>query len=274
MDTLPDEILLRIFSFVPFKQRIHLRILSWRWSQLLHDHTLLWKVCIKKSSCQDHQLEALISAAKRVVEVDFFNCYHLTGSCLLRTGLSRLRHLTLTGTAISNCILGKILEACKNELMELNLVGTLISAECLPYIVALKKLKYISVPPEDVNGFGKRAAIKIVERCRTLRTLDCQEGYFFDGEDILWIVHANPNLTGLLIPYAFIDDDKLIFITENLRNLSRLCVCETGVTQECVQRIKSGTLLGCQPYTIIMNLSNCDSFPGETICARNNLLAN
>ena len=57
----------------------------------------------------------------------------------------------LTGTAISDDILSRILHACSNELMELHLAGTRISDQCLPYIVALKKLKYISVPGEDVR---------------------------------------------------------------------------------------------------------------------------
>lgn len=116
--------------------------------------------------------------------IDFFNSFQLTGSCLLHAALSRLRHLTLTGTAISDDILNRILHACSNELMELHLAGTRLSDQCLPCIVALKKLKYISVPREDAHGFGKRAALEIVQRCPTLRTFDCQEGYLFDGKEI------------------------------------------------------------------------------------------
>ena len=207
MDILPDEILLRIFLFIHFKQRIVLRTVSLRWSQLLYDDTLLQKVCIRKSSCEDHQLKTLFTAAKRVVVVDFFNSFQL-----LHAGLSSLRHLTLTGTAISDHILIRILQACSNVLLELYLAGTHISGQCLPYIIALENLKYISLPPEDAHGFGKTAALEIVERCPTLRTFDCQEGYLFVGEEISWIVHANPKLTGLLILYAFIDNEKLEFI--------------------------------------------------------------
>ena len=102
MDILPDEILLRIFTFLPFVMRITLRLVSWRWRKVLFDHSLLQRVKINGRNCEDHQLETLMSAAKRVVEVDFFNCVNLTGSCLMSTELSRLRHLTLTGTAINN----------------------------------------------------------------------------------------------------------------------------------------------------------------------------
>lgn len=240
MDILPDEILLRIFAFLPFVKRITLRLVSWRWRKLLFDHSLLQKVVINNTGCQDHQLEPLMSAAKRVVEVDFFNCYNLTGSCLLSTGLSRLRNLTLTGTAITNGILLRILESCKNQLIELNLAGTRISlCECCPYIVELKKLKYFSAPPRDITASGRTAVVEIAERCPMLRTLDCQEGYFLDGEDISRIVQANPMLTSLLIPFSFVNDDTVIFIVENLSNLRYLCICETDVNQECAQRIKS-----------------------------------
>ena len=84
MDILQDEILVRIFSFIHFKQRIMLRTVSWRrWSQLLYDCTLLQEVSFRNTSCEDHQLKTLFTAAKRVMVIDFFNRFQLTGSCLL-----------------------------------------------------------------------------------------------------------------------------------------------------------------------------------------------
>ena len=43
MDKIPDEILLRIFSFIHFTERIVLRMVSLRWSSLLYDYSL-WKM--------------------------------------------------------------------------------------------------------------------------------------------------------------------------------------------------------------------------------------
>lgn len=65
------------------------------------------------------------------------------------------------------------------ELTELHLAGTRISDKSLPHIIALPKLKYISVPRENAHGFGRSSALTILGNCATLRTLDCQEGYFF-----------------------------------------------------------------------------------------------
>ena len=245
MDILPDEILLRIFAFLPFVKRITLRLVSWRWSRLLLDHSLLQQVVINMyTSCEDHQLEHLMSAAKRgVVEVDFCGCYNLTGSCLLSTDLSRLRKLTLTGTAIQNGTLLRILNLCKDELMELNLTRTrrISMCVCLPILVELKKLKYFAAPPPTLRNCseGKWAVVELVERCQTLRALDCQGGYHFNRDDLTRIVQANPRLTSLVIPFSSLFNDTLMWIVESLSNLRYLCICETHVTQECVQRIKS-----------------------------------
>ena len=132
-----------------------LRTVSLRWSQLLYDVTLLQNMCIRKSICEDHQLKTLSTAAKRVVVVNFFSSFQLTGSCLLHAGLSRPRNLTLTGTLINDHILVRIVQACSNVLLELHLAGTRISCQCLPYIIALENLKYLSLPPGDAHGFGK-----------------------------------------------------------------------------------------------------------------------
>ena len=237
MDKLPDEILLRIFFFIHFTERIILRTVSWRWSSLRYDHSLLKDISITKSYCEDCQLSTLFAAAKTLIAVDFFNSRLLDGSCILQAGLNRLRHLNLSGTSVTDKILSSILQI-SSELVELNLIGTRISESCLPDIIGLKKLKVISFPPEDVCGFGKRGVLMVVKNCPSLRTLDCQEGYFFVKEEITEIVSNNCQLTGLIIPYAFVDDNTVMYIIESLKNLRHICVCETSVSQACVDRMQ------------------------------------
>lgn len=208
MDKLPDEILLRIFSFLHFTQRIILRPVSWRWSYLLYDQSLLENVSITKLRCEDCQLFALFTASKRLIAVDLFNSRWLDGSCISHAGLSRLKHLTLSGTGITEQILSKILKA-SSELLELHLAQTRISEKCLPEIIGLKKL------------------------------LDCQEGYLFNQEEISQIIHCNWQLSSLIIPYAFVDDSTFTFLIEKLENLTYICVCKTSVSQACVNQIKT-----------------------------------
>ena len=181
MDKLPDEILLRIFSFIHFTERIILRTVCWRWSSLLYDPSLLENISITRSYCTDHQLASLFAASKSLIAVDFFNSRSLNGSCILLAGLSRLTHLTLTAPGITDRILSCILQA-SSELVELHLTGTQISELCVPDIIGLGKLRYFAFPPEDVCRFSKRGVLAIVKGCPALRTLDCQEGYFF----VLW----------------------------------------------------------------------------------------
>ena len=123
--------------------------------------------------------------------------------------------------------------------MELHLTGTRISELCVPYIIGLKKLGYIAVPPEGVCGFSNRCILTIVKNCLFLTTLDCQEGNFFDLEEVAEIVTNNFQLTGLIITYAFIDDNMFMFVIVSLRNLTHICVCKTSVTQVCVDIMKS-----------------------------------
>ena len=238
MDKLPDEILLRIFFFLHFTQRIILRPVSRRWSYLLYDQSLLENVSITKLHCEDCQLFALFTASKRLIAVDLFNSRWLDGSCMLHAGLSRLKHLTLSGTGITEQILSKIPKA-SSELLELHLAQTRISEKCLPEIIGLKKLQYITVPPEDVFGFGRSGVLAIAKSSPSLRTLDCQEGYLFNQEEISQIIHCNWQLSSLIIPYAFVDDSTFTFIIEKLENLTYICMCETSVSQACVNQIKT-----------------------------------
>ena len=202
------------------------------------DQSLLRQISIVKSHCEDQQLLPLFAAAKRLVAVGLFNSHFLDGSCILRAGLSGLRHLNLSGTRVTDRILLQVLKA-SSELVELHLAGTRISEECLPAIIGLKKLRYIAIPPEGACGFGKRGMLEIAKNCPSLRTLDCQEVYFVNEDELIQIVGSNRLLTCLLIPYAFVDNRIFRFITDSLENLTYICVCETSVTQACVDIMRS-----------------------------------
>lgn len=121
------------------------------------------------------------------------------------------------------------------ELTELHLAGTRISDKSLPHIIALPKLKYISVPRENAHGFGRSSALTILGNCATLRTLDCQEGYFFFG-GITLDSGEQPTTDWLTHPICL---PTLMFIVESLTKLAYICVCETEVTQDCVRMLKS-----------------------------------
>ena len=183
------------------------------------DNSLLRTITIRRAICEDDKLQAYFTASRRLTEVDLFSCHFLNGSCILNAGLTRSRIMNLTGTAVTDLTLAKILQETK-ELTELHLAGTPISDKSLSHIIALPKLKYISVPPENAHGFSRSSALAIVGNCATLRTLDYQEGYFFETEELHRIVESNPLLTGLLIPYAFVDDPTLMFILESLTKLA------------------------------------------------------
>ena len=223
MNSLPDEIFLRIFVFIPFVQRIKLRAVSRWWSRLLLDSSLMKKISIIRRSCEDDDLLNLFSAATRLEELSVRNSYAIEGYCILFANIERLRKLDLTGCAVGDDILQKILKRCRDHLRELMLAGTNITLRCLPEIKSLRELNNIVVPRERMS-FTKEGVVDIVRNCPTLRSLSCEEGYFFSISDIVAIVEVGPMLSSLLILFSLIDDQTLTFVVQKLRNLRKLCV--------------------------------------------------
>ena len=237
MNSLPDDILLHIFVFIPFVQRIKLRTVSRRWNRLLLDSSLMRKISIIRRSCEDDDLLNLFSAATRLEEVSVRNSYAIEGYCILFANIGCLRKLDLTGCAIGDDILQKILERCRDHLRELMLAGTNITSRCLPEIKSLSQLNNIVVPRERTS-FTKEGVVDIVRNCPNLRSLSCEEGYSFSSHDIVAIVEVGPMLSTLLIPFSRIDDQMLTSVVQGLRNLQKLCVCETGVTSQGVRAVR------------------------------------
>ena len=235
MERLPDEILLFIFTFIPFVQQIALRVVSPRWNRLLLDNSLLKRVFLKRQRCEDHQLISIFAEASLLKEVSFLNSFNVEGYCLLHANLKNLAFLEFTGCAVGDDILQKVLRLCRNILKTLLLSGTRITTWCLEEMKRLKALEYISFPEE--NGFTKEGVIQILQNCPSLQILDCTEGYQFHNNEIMTIVKTNARLTELLVPFSFMDDAAVTLVVKLLENLTKICFCDTGVTAEGVRRI-------------------------------------
>ncbi len=238
MEKLPNEVLLAIISYIPLKQRLQLRRVSSRWCTLALDSSLLRHICISDEKCTDQQLQGTFSVAKRLEKVDLFGCRALYGSCLLSAQLNFLSTLNLARTLVTDAVLVSVLQQCGEELRELNISGTQLSKSCVPEICHLKKIESISFPPEDEAKFDRQSVIKIVKSCPTLRTLDCQEGYFFSDFDIENIIGANRNLKVLIIPYGFVTNEVLNTLSDRLPHLRYVCVCFTDVDRAGVERVQ------------------------------------
>lgn len=117
------------------------------------------------------------------------------------------------------------------------LAGTNISSRCLPEIKSLSQLNNIVVTRERIS-FTKEGVVDIVHNCPNLRSLSCKEGYFFSIHDIMTIVEVGPMLSTLLIPFSQMDDQTLTSVVQGLRNLQKLCMCETGVTSQGVRAVR------------------------------------
>ena len=127
MNSLPDDILLHIFVLIPFVQRIKLRAVSCQWNNLLLESSLMQKISIIRRPCEDDDLPNLFSAATHLGEVSNRNSYAIEGYCILFANIECLRKLDLTGCAVRDDILQKILKRCRDHLRELMLAGTNIT---------------------------------------------------------------------------------------------------------------------------------------------------
>lgn len=101
-----------------------------------------------------------------------------------------------------------------------------------------KENRIYFIPPEDEATFDRQSFIKIVKCCPTLRTLDCQKGYFFSDFDIENIIGANRNLIALIVPYAFVTNEVLNTLSDRLPRLSYVCICFTHVDRAGVEMVQ------------------------------------
>ncbi|NXG07011.1 SKP2 protein, partial [Sakesphorus luctuosus] len=166
LDTLPDELLLSIFAYLPLKDLLKVSVVCRRWHCLSFDESLWQTLDLTGGNLLPGVIGHLLPAG-----VTAFRCPRsCIGSPLFKTNkLLKLQHLDLSNCTVSAADLHSVLCLCE-RLQNLSLEGLVLSDNIIKAIARNPNLMRLNLC--GCSGFSAEALEMMLSRCSVLKELN------------------------------------------------------------------------------------------------------
>ncbi|XP_076835549.1 S-phase kinase-associated protein 2 [Brachyhypopomus gauderio] len=165
-DSLPDELLLGIFSRLSLQDLLRTSRVCKRWQRLAMDESLWHSVDLVGKAQLDAELGQVLSAG-----VLRLRCPHtcIGQPAFKNTGLLRVKHMDLSSCTIQTSVLEDILSRCR-QLQSLSLEGLILSDSILQSLAQNVELVRLNLC--GCSGFSADSLAEMLKSCTLLEELN------------------------------------------------------------------------------------------------------
>jgi hypothetical protein len=245
-DVVPDEIILKIFSFLSFKSLGNVNQVSQRMKRIAEDTSLWEKVEAWGRLIPAGFTEQILKS--KVKYIDFQDCEF----CPFNLDILKDNNLDLKYMRISGCffykgcdgnyeLLSEIVK-CSTSLEYLNIQDCRsdLVFKCIDSIANPNTLKVLCLNLVELHFESVR---KIIDECNNLSDFGISAARLKSGtgltqESIAYIcTNLTPNVLRIDLSSNEVRDKHIESLVEQCKNLEHLDLCETFITYESVTRI-------------------------------------
>ncbi|XP_025192919.1 S-phase kinase-associated protein 2 [Melanaphis sacchari] len=192
-DTLPEEIVLKIFHLMDRRTLIKCAFVCHKWRRISYDESLWQCLNIPSRRMSISTLEILLGRNIKYFSTSHSNFYIFENQYLFKTPLPKLQYLDLSSVFIHVKTLGSLLSQCSN-LIKLSLENCSLDSLCCQYI-------------------GLNTNLKVLNLASTV-------GLTRNGIEYILSLQ---NLEELNVSWAELEDESLHYLTANMiPNIKRL----------------------------------------------------
>lgn len=192
-DTLPEEIVLKIFQMMDKRTLLKCAFVCQKWRRISYDESLWQCLNIPSRRMSILTLENLLARNIKYFSASHSNFYIFENQYLFKTQFPKLQYLDLSSVFIHVNTLGSLLSQCSN-LIKLSLENCSLDSSCCQY-------------------FGKNTNLKVLNLASTVG---------LDRNGLEHIVSLQ-NLEELNVSWAEMEDENLHYLIANMiPNIKRL----------------------------------------------------
>ena len=233
-EILPDEIILKIFSFLSFKSLGNCNQVSHRMKRIAEDTSLWEKVRAWLKVIPAGFMEKIVKLKVKYFSVQHCEVFPINLNFLME------HNLDLKSMDISNCdgndnFLSELVRCSKSlEYLNLNETRPNLLFKCIENFACANKLKVLSVGKVKLNFEYVKI---IIDKCTELTDLDIS-GTSLTQQSIAYIcTNLTSNALRLDLSYEKVKDEDIHLLVEHCNNLEHLDLIDTKVTYKSVTRI-------------------------------------
>ena len=233
-EILPDETILKIFSFLSFKSLGNCNQVSHRMKRIAEDTSLWEKVQAWLKVIPAGFMEKIVKSKVKYLSVQHCEVFPINLNFLTE------HNLDLKSMDISNCdgndnFLSELVR-CSKSLEYLNLHETRpnLVFKCIENFAYANKLKVLSVNDVKLNF---KYVKKIIDKCTELTDLGIS-GASLTQQSIVYIcTNLTSDASRVDLSYNKVKDEHIQLLVEHCNNLEHLDLIDTKVTYKSVTRI-------------------------------------
>ena len=242
--TLPDAVVVHVFSYLPKAFLVRCSLVSKRWHRVCFDASLWRNVCIPfnfRHNVEDSTLTRLLACSRNVNKLCLVECQSLTDELLgyVSTHCPNLKKLQLCGcTRISDKGMSRIARRCK-QLTKVGIAKTKVTDRSLNTLIEnnshLTSLE-VSTQACTSETFKRLAVCKSLRKLKVYETpeevLVKRSRIFLNDEMLTAVGRSCSSLTHLVLAYDYVETTD-----KSMRELAMGCSALENFEVDCCPEV-------------------------------------
>ena len=233
-DKLPDEIMLKIFSFLSLESLGNCNQVSHRMKRIAEDTSLWEKVEAEGKVIPAGFVEKIVKC--KVKAISFRYCEVLaTNSNLLQEYNLDLKYMDITNCDGNDNFLSELVKCSKSlEYLNINDSRSNLVFECIEKIAYPNNLKVLCLNEVKLHFESIK---KIIDKCTELTDIDISDAGLTQQSITYICTNLTPNTLKIDLSCNEVTDEHIQCLVERCRNMKHLDLSATNVTCRSVHRI-------------------------------------
>ena len=259
-EKLPDEVILKIFSFLSFKSLGNCNQVSSRMKRIAGDTSLWEKVHAWRKVVPSGFVQQIVKS--KVKSIDFQSCEvsPINFDILMENSLD-LKYMNISSCTGNDEFLSELVKCSKSlEYLNINESRYNLVFKCIENIAYPNNLKVLCLNFVELNFESIK---KIIDRCTELTDIDISETSLTQESIDYICTNLTPNALEIKLSNNDVKDKHVQSLVERCKNLKYLDLCNTDVTYKSVTWIV--TVLSNSLVTLVLtqNVGNEIGLPSN-----------
>ena len=239
-DKVPDEIILKIFSFLSFKSLGNINQVSHRMKKIAEDTSLWEKVEALGVVIPAEFIKQIVKSKVRYVSFQDCKVCPINLDFLKENNLD-LKYVRFSGCDGNDEFLSQLVKCSKSlECLNIQESRSDLVFKCIENIAYPNNLKILCLNLVELRFESVK---KIIDECNNLSDFGIsatalKSGTGLTKQSISYIcTNLTPNVLKIDLSSNEVEDEHIQFLVERCKNLEHLDICETLITYKSVTRI-------------------------------------
>ena len=230
-EKLPDEIILKIFSFLSFKSLGNCNQVSSRMKRIAGDTTLWEKVQASEKVIPACFVEQIVKSKVKSIEFPLCEVSPIKFDILMENSLD-LKYMDISCCTGNDEFLSELVKCSKSlEYLNINESRSNLVFKCIENISYPNNLKVLCLFMVELNFESVK---RIIDRCTELTDIDISETSLTQESIDYICTNLTPNALEIRLSNNEVKDKHIQPLVERCKNLKHLDLCDTDITYKSV----------------------------------------